>query len=361
MIITYVFADSTMEFNTSNWRCMMPHNAINKTKEHKSNLIHLNEFINNSENSQKFCQESDIIIVERNLFGDTNTMLQFWKGRNKILVANFDDAYPFITPSNIAYNFWNLGEINVNDGTGEKKAYMRPMPLRQFEWGLKICAGAIMPSKTLAKDYEHLTPTYVVKNYPPVEVYTSIEKQKHDEIIIGWGGSLSHFQSFVDSGVLNAIKRICKKIPEVKLMINGDKRVYDNIEIPEDRKIFHGFVPYEQWPALVSNFDIGLAPLAGEYDKRRSWIKPLEYMLLKIPWLASDIGSYDEIREYGRLVKNRYDIWETVLLETINNLGSEENNERINRAYEFAIKQDTFLNVNNIINTFKKIIDKGYD
>jgi glycosyltransferase involved in cell wall biosynthesis len=43
-------------------------------------------------------------------------------------------------------------------------------------------------------------------------------------------------------------------------------------------------------------YDIGIAPLAQEYDMRRSWIKVAEYMSMGIPFVATDTAPYHNPR-----------------------------------------------------------------
>jgi glycosyltransferase involved in cell wall biosynthesis len=66
-----------------------------------------------------------------------------------------------------------------------------------------------------------------------------------------------------------------------------------------------GYVPFRELPALVSGFDVGIAPLVDEpFNRARSNVKLKEYASLGIPWLASPIGPYVGMgeREGGRLV-----------------------------------------------------------
>ena len=141
-------------------------------------------------------------------------------------------------------------------------------------------------------------------------------------------------------------------------MICGDKRIYDKIEIPEDKKIFQGYVSPEQWGGVIArSFDIGVAPLAGEYDKYRSWIKPIEYCLTSTPWLASDNGvTYYEIKDlnYGKFVQNDVDEWTRMLLQTVDNI--EEENEKMKGApLEFGKQQDISLHAEEIADIYREI------
>jgi len=339
----------------------MPVDAINKTKKNEAYLINSGQFAANSPEVQNLCNKADIIIIERNFFGDNLTMIMYWKVRNKMIVANFDDAYDMMRDTNIAYPFWVLGSAKNKTPEGEVDVEIKPLPLTQFKWGLRMVAGIMLPSKVLMKDWDRYSDAYYVPNYVDITHYKNVIKEDNgDNIIIGWGGSLSHVQSFEESGIIKALQKICKNYPQVKIMIAGDKRVYDKINLPDDKKTYNKFVKFSEWPKVLANFDIGLAPLCGQYDQRRSWIKPLEYMLLKIPWIGSDNKSYDDIKQYGKVIKNQQNIWYTTIEEMIQNLDDHRKFAK-EEPYKFAMNQTIDKNVSKILNTCKEIIDKGYN
>jgi len=360
MKIVYVYADSLKEWNCSEWNAIIPAKNINKTKKHTAKTIQINDFIKNNEETQKACSEADIIVVERNYFGDTLTMMQFWKVRNKTILCIFDDAYDIMHPQNISYKFWTHGEVRGKDKDGKDAvALMQPKPLEQFVWGLKIAKGIQVPSVNLAKDWSKYNQTFYVHNFLDLDKYMNIEPlYKHDDLIIGWCGSLSHHSSFTDSGVMIALKNIAKRYPKVKVLISGDKRIYDLLEV--ENKVFQKFVPAEQWTPLLKTLDIGLAPLSGEYDKRRSWIKALEYMALKVPWIATNYPTYDELHDYGTMTENGYKNWEDTISNMIENY-SEAKEKADTIAYKFALNQSSEENVVKVtLPLYQKLLNSPY-
>ncbi len=174
-------------------------------------------------------------------------------------------------------------------------------------------------------------------------------------IVIGWGGSLSHLESFHDSGVMSALQQVCQVRHNVKVMISGnDRRIFQSLPLPSQQKILHPWMPYDQWSSVLAQFDIGIAPLAGPYDERRSWIKVLEYMVMKIPWIASDGPAYYDLGSYGRLVENTTQAWRTALLEVVDHLESEKM-RAAGQPYLFGLAQSVDENVNHIVDTYAAI------
>jgi len=362
MRVLYVYADSESEWNCSEWNCIIPTNAINKTKDHTAKAIYINDWVANGEEVQKDCMEADIIIVERNYFGDTPTLVQYWKMRNKTVIGIFDDAYDIMHPQNISYKFWTHGELTIKDQDGKDKVVkMMPHPLDSFKWTLRMFKGVQVPSINLQKDWSKYNPNvHYVHNYLDIDKYMNAEPlyPHPGEIVIGWCGSMSHYSSFTDSGVLDALRKITKRHSNVKILISGDKRIYDLLETKN--KIFQPFVPKEQWTGLLKTLDIGLAPLSGEYDKRRSWIKALEYMALKVPWVASNYPTYNELHDYGVMVENNYSSWEKALNDMIENY--DKYKERADTtAYDFALSQSSDANIEKVtLALYDKLINSPY-
>ena len=359
MKLVYVLADQFSEFNTSRWLCVFPANAINASEtQNEAYLLPLEEFEKNTRESQEICSKSDVIVIERNFRFDSLTSIMFWKVRGKVVVANFDDAYDIIEETNISFNYWNARVITKDAEGKEQIQIIFPKPLEQFKWGLQTVYAYHTPSRILTKDWKHINPNgYYLPNYFETKFY--VPKEKNDDIItLWWGGSLSHKQSFVHSGIIPAMEAICKERPNVRVRLCGDDRIMPLINIPSTQLSFQPFTPYEKWGDSIANgATIGLAPLAGEYDSRRSWIKVIEYMLLRIPFVASKSLSYQELYQYGKFVNNDYLSWKNGILNIIDNL-KEKQQIASKLPYEFAIKQDINLHVPNILNLYKTIAFK---
>lgn len=363
MRCVFIYADPPSSANCSLYNAIFPAEAINKLKGHQADCIYIDDFIRNEPWVQDICLNSDIIIVERNLFDDTLVVMQWYKVRNKTISVIFDDAYHLITDSNASAYFWKRGlhEIVMQNGQ-HTLAPKIPPPMEQFKWGLKISKGIICPSKILSSDWDEFGHTYATKNYLKLDRYDNknpLFPHPKDEIYVGWSGSMSHFESFSESGIAGALTFILKKYPYVKVLLTGDKKVYDRINISPDRKIFSPYVPEEDWSRLVASYDIGLCPLATEFDKRRSAIKALEYMIMKIPWIATGFETYDYLTEYGTLTQNGLENWKNALCYAIDNI--EEKRILANgKSYEFALTQSWDINISKLLDIFKQIIDSEY-
>lgn len=357
MNVVYVYADGEREWNCSEWRCAVPARALNRTGRHTAQMLSIQDFANRTPAADAACGPADLIVVQRNLFGPVLAAIQHWKARDKVVLADFDDAYDVMPPNNPSYRFWAQGQGQRLDGQPIK---IDPPPLTQFKWGLRLVHGATVASKRLASDWQEYADLYHVPNYIDLEKYQNVRPEPHEGIWIGWGGSLTHSQSFVGSGVMAALKRVCQARPQVKVMIHGnDQRLFDQLPLPPAQKALRPWVPYAEWPRQLASFDIGLAPLHGAYDERRSWIKVLEYLVLKIPWIASDSPPYADLRSYGWLVKNTPSAWERVLLDMVDHL--EDYKVEAGRGpYLFGLSQAVDANVDKIIATYSEIMASAF-
>lgn len=352
MNIIYVYADQPHEWNCSEWRCAVPARAIQRTGRHRAWMLSIQDFSQNTPEAQEVCGQADVIVVQRNLFGQVLSAMQHWKARDKTIIVDFDDAYNLMHPSNGAYEFWIEGLVHRN---GKPVQKMEPPPLTQFKWGLRLAHAAAVPSKRLADDWQSYTEMIYVPNYIDLDQYKNATPEPHEGIIIGWGGSMSHLQSFTGSGVAAALKRVCRARPQVKVMICGnDRRILEYLPIPPEQKLYHPWVPHNEWANVLAKFDIGLAPLQGPYDERRSWIKILEYMVMKIPWVASEGPAYSDLRRFGWLVKNTPSAWERVLLDVIDHL-DEYKQDAAGEPYLFGIAQSIDENIEKVLAKYAEI------
>ena len=406
MNVLYVYADSPKEMNCSQHNCIWPAESLNRNGKHHAKIMHVSQFATNSAEVRQFCLQSDILVIERNFYGDTIPAIMFWRVRNKPMIAVFDDAYHIITKDNPSYPFWHDNKMvsspdtvatrinqlfsviekndkmwgglpfeerkelmtEIEDILGKKipdtkqEKMLAVSAMEQFTFGLKMMKGIQVPSRTLAEDWSNVNDTYYLHNYinPKQYLYTQpILPKKEGEIIVGWHGSMSHVTSFKDSGVSMALEIIAQKYDNVKIYLGGDKRNYDSVNAPEDKKMFGTFVPAQQWPSLLSSIDIAVAPLSGEYDKRRSWIRGIEYMILKMPWVGTKYPTYEELDKYTTLIDNSVENWVNALSDMIENL--DDYRERAKgEPFEFAQSQSYDENMEKNIKVYEKAIDKAY-
>ena len=294
--------------------------CLNKVGPHKVKLVHISGFVNFLDGAiQDLVAPADIIIFQRNVVHQqVFDAIEYWRGHGKPVAIDLDDAYQILPWSNPAHAFW------IENSTKQE-----PPPLVMLEDGLKRFDGLIAPNRLLLEDWKHVTRGYYLPNYAQMDWWSGIPSREdlkkprnlNNRIVIGWGGSVSHYDSWWGSGIREAATKVCQRHPEVVWLICGnDKRIYDQLPVPWSQKLWQSGVPPQEWPKIVSIFDIGVAPLYGIYDQRRSWIKGLEYGLAGVPWIGTEGEPYSDLAGLGMLVKGGSELWEIALEQMIMNL-----------------------------------------
>lgn len=353
MNITYIAADKPHEWNSAEWRAALPVRAVNRTKKHRAKLGHIEHFAGNTPYNEQQCEDADIIVLQRGAMPETWASVEHWRRRGKVILTDLDDGYPQITPEHPAYQFWHTGLITMPDG----RTHQLPRPaIHDMAEGLTKVNGLISPSRLILEDWKSHQPRgEYIPNYAETWRYTRYKRTRSPEddgtIWIAWGGSFGHFVSFQRSGILYGLARAMSRYPHVRFVMCGaDERIVNAMPLKDSQKIHINWQPNDLWLQTLINFDVGLIPCAGEFDARRSWLKPLEYSLMRVPWIASETPAYHNLGEFGTVIDNTADAWAQAVTDAIEH-GSDE--RRVKRGWEWAMRQDIDSNMPGIINTLK--------
>ncbi len=331
---------------------------------------------------------SDLIIFQRNvLHPSILDAIKYFQGLGKPAVIDLDDAYQSLPWSNPAREFWHEREYPTPQ---DLEHPVKGGAMRFLEEGIRISNGLLSPNRLLLQDWAHVTKGrgYYLQNYAeprwwlglpeplparratPWRRYpdgsetcflTHAQYKQHrelspDRIIVGWGGSISHYDSFWGSGIFRAAERVSLRHPELFWLICGnDHRIYEQLPVSPYQKGLQPGVPPQQWPQVVAQFDIGVAPLYGPYDQRRSWIKGIEYSLAGIPWIATEGEPYGDLQGWPTGIQGPEvpAFWEEALEETIKDL---KNRTELAESLVGQARQ-AFI-VDNQLHTFKACYDK---
>ena len=367
MVILFIVADGISEFNSSNFRVALPTDALIRAG-HEVHILNVRQWMAKTEYARSICHKADIIHLQRVLVTDTHDDIVYWRSKGKAVVVDFDDAYQMIHDDNAAAPFWLHGEVDISLPTGlSYSAKMDEHPVDQFQKGLRVCTALITPSGILSDDWRVGAPEFVVPNFLDTKLYR--EAPKHDNspnIILGWGGSLSHVQSWKDSGINEALQQILQEQENIRLLIVGDKRVADQLPMRKDRVMFSPYTAWWNWQTTLMRYDIGLAPLAGDYDDRRSNLKVAEYLMAGLPFVATRSPVYEEFFEAdsGRFTKHghskeeyqdRVEDWYKSTIDVIENIEYYRSLAAVN-IDKYGMRYDADRGVSKIISVYKQII-----
>lgn len=360
MHITYVYSDTENEWNSSEWRCAVPARAINESGQHQAFMVGIRDFVRNTLAAESACSASDVIVVQRSFVEPVMSRIRLWRERGKTVIGDFDDAFDLIPRDNSGYKYWNRGMVLQRQPDGKNRLIkIDPHPLEQFKKGLAELDAVTVSSELLADDWrEYTSAIHHVPNFIQLERYKNVQStgRGNGEIVIGWGGSASHLGSFQNSKIFPALQAICKSYPQVRIMICGnDPELLRRFPIPSGKLIHQPFVDVDQWPGILANFDIGLAPLHGAYDDRRSWIKVLEYLVMSIPWVATESPPYAMFDGYGSLVKNTSTAWLDALSAAIEEI-AQRKAYATSEPCQFGEAQDISKNFHRITDVYRQYL-----
>ena len=156
------------------------------------------------------------------------------------------------------------------------------------------------------------------------------ERQKRDEVWIGWSGSVSHYPDL--KFLVPVLDRLMEKYPQLRIQIMGSS--FDYLFPPTRNAQAYGVGGYggmnneavyykwedagERWPGrmrfdkpvkiqeysqwMAKNWisDIGIAPLdVNDFNRCKSELKWCEYSMLGSPTVASKVGPYKAAIRHG--------------------------------------------------------------
>ena len=359
MIVTYVHSSSPIDQFRVQLRCRNFADAITRMGWHTANLLDINSFIQNSPEAQAICLASDLIVVHRYLYGPVLRAVQYWKARDKKVIVDFDQAINYLAPNCPGYSFWMEGLPlgMVDGGTKKSEQIIDPIPLEQFKWGLGLVDAASVPSSRLADDWARYTRVMEIPDYLNTDHYPALLRDHEAEIWIGLC-LCTNSDSFVESGLLKAMQNICRLRPKVKLVLSeSDAFPTGGMDIPSSQVITYPALLFDDWANILPRLDIGLVPLHGDYDLRISSISLLEFMLSKIPWIATDLASFRSLSAYGTLIQNLSADWESAILHSIDHLDASRK-KAAGEPFLFALSQDVNGNIDKVLKLYTTILNQ---
>ncbi len=278
---------------------------------------------------------SEVIILHAELLSSNYKTIQKWKANGKIVIA---DMCSPIRRDDIEEDGWTEGPFTgytrelFSPGSGQSR-------IRSFKWGIRLVDAVICNSRKLAEDWSEKTSVYYLPDFISMDEYLIHGPEQHEGVIIGLKLLQNGYDKVAETGLLTAIESIGREQPETKFLFYGDlSELQRKIILNPDQKIYIPARDNGDWQKTLSTIDLGLIPLAGTEDDRVGRFDALEYMLMKIPWVASEGAAFAELRQYGWLVQNHASLWERVLLDMVGNINAYKE-DTAGEPYLFAIGQ----------------------
>lgn len=116
-------------------------------------------------------------------------------------------------------------------------------------------------------------------------------------INIGWVGSAAQLEDVFE--VRRIVLRVMREFPQSQMVVIGNSQAYRLFEsLPSNRRLYLPMVGYEEYPYLLGQMDILLAPHRKiPYNLKQSDRLVMEASVKRLPWIGSDIPAY---MDWGR-------------------------------------------------------------
>ena len=356
MVITYIFSNRVEDRIRVQLRCRNLVDAINRTGFHSANLLDIDSFARNTPEAKKICAGSDILVIYRYLYGPILAILQYWKARDKKVIVDLDQAVNYLTEEMPGHPFWFKG-LPLEEQSMDDAELIDPAPFEQFKWGLGMVDAATVASDRLADDWSLFTDVYKMPDYINIYQYPGLNQIHENEVWLGLRND-AQYTGIKKSGLLTALTSVCRKRPQVSLVwCNPEKNPGFDLEIDPGQLKVSSPRFFDEWVTTLLNVDIGLAPVCGEYDLRMGSGGLLEFMISKIPWIASEQMPLLEMASYGQWVSNTPQAWEDAILNSVDQLDLYRK-KAAKEQFLYAISQDASANIDKVLKVYSSIINR---
>jgi glycosyltransferase involved in cell wall biosynthesis len=222
-------------------------------------------------------KDADIIVLQRPSHIWLSQAVPMMREKGVTVVVEMDDDLGNVHPANPAFRL------------------MHPKQYPNANW--QHVAFACREASMVICSTEALVPRYashgryrVIPNYVP-ERFLKIEHQDSDQI--GWAGAL-HSHPDDPRALGPSLSRIRRELRVIGPEDPGLNRAFGCETNPT------GVIPFDEWPNRVAELGVGLAPLMDtQFNKCKSWLKPLEYAAVGVPWVGSDAPEYMALYNRG--------------------------------------------------------------
>lgn len=212
----------------------------------------------------------------------------------------------------------------------------------------------ICGNDTLKKYYSSFNNNCII--LPTVEQtfkYKPYWKNTFENKIIGWIGSKTTIDNL--DIVINAINEIANKYPNVQFNIISNTALEYTNKIKNSKLILWD---KDRYIEELGEITIGIMPLKdNEINRGKCGFKLMQYLNMKKPVIASDVGVNSKIVSNNGIIANNTEEWENALEKLLFN--EEEYKKYIdNIEEEFFKKYDFDIVANRLLNILSKDIKK---
>ncbi len=289
------------------------------------------------------CGDADIIMVHICACTQVIQLFQHWKARDKVVLV--DMSIPVVLDSN--QNRFHIGAaMPASENTNHISEII--IEKEKLIWMLKLADGVIANSIKMMEDWTGLVRIHYLPDFIDTEMYLLHPAENHSGMNLGVNINEGGSGKLYNTGLLHALEVIAARHNEIRIHIFGEHPQFAHIiKISPTQKRFISPSEFSQWQSLLVSIDIGLLPMMNAFDDRCGREDVLELMLMKIPWIASDMARFHELRQYGWMVQNTSGAWERILEDMVVNL--DHYRQEAAESYLYCLGQGIDENIDQFI------------
>lgn len=251
-------------------------------------------------------EQADIIQIGRPVDPLLLQICQQLQADGKKIVVDFDDNVFDVSPYSAHYEEWGLKNIAIELNGQTRKLWEDGVNIdfkanaERLYIVSEFCKMADMVTVTtpIIADVYHGFNNNVValNNCVDMARWQKADfRRNKDEIRLFWAGGASHYEDWYL--LKDVLPEICRRFPQVKIVVMGTlfKGVLQGV--PEDRIEFHEWEHYYAHPYKVTLIDpdIAMIPLVdNHFNSCKSNIKWVEMAAMGIPAVVSNVSPYKE-------------------------------------------------------------------
>lgn len=227
--------------------------------------------------------DADVFVFQRPTNKVLAGVIKKLVSKGRTVVVDMDDDLSNINPKNPAFNF----------------LHPKRDPHNNWHHAADACRAATLVTLStpgLIDRYAKHGRYRILYNYVP-EAYLKVDRPVTAGVPIwGWAGALHSHPD--DLPLIGTTVQTLRDMGTFKILgyAKGTGRALGLSEDPPAS----GKVEFEDWPTTLSELSLGVAPLADtRFNTAKSWLKPLEYSALGIPWVASPSAEYERLAKQG--------------------------------------------------------------
>jgi hypothetical protein len=237
---------------------------------------------------EQFPADADVVVFQRPTNQWIAQLIPLLQARGVAVVVELDDDLAHVHPSNPAFDMLQPVLRRGNQTAPNLHSVAR------LADAIDLADMVVVSTAELASRYGVHGRVRLLRNRVP-RYYLTIPHT--DSAVIGWGGSVhSHPHDLQQVG--SAVAALVRQGAEVHTVGDpvGVGRALGLRADPPSA----GPVALDDYPAAIARFGVGIAPLADtRFNRAKSWLKPLEYAAVGVPWVGSPLPEYAELHGLG--------------------------------------------------------------